>query len=244
MRRNPAVAVAIGILLLLAACGGAAGPSTSSSPPTEQASDTPAPAATPALDPSVAPTPTAGDTTGLTCSSGDMPNLDSGWKLLKGRDGTFGVAYPEDWEDLSGSDFAAATLLDEQTFAELGLGSEATVKADFVRSPESLPNLSVFRFRSVESSATEIRDREVARYGEMSAVERIVDASVEGCLGGTTAAGLALEFRDSVDDNTYHQQNLFAVRNGDLYVVQWLDRLDPNTDLLADIMTTWGWIGL
>jgi hypothetical protein len=244
MRRNPAVAVAIGILLLLAACGGAAGPSTSSSPPTEQASDTPAPAATPALDPSVAPTPTAGDTTGLTCSSGDMPNLDSGWKLLKGRDGTFGVAYPEDWEDLSGSDFAAATLLDEQTFAELGLATDATIEADFVRSPELVPNLSVFRFGTVRSTSTEIREREVARYGGLAEIQRMVDPSVEGCLGGNRAPGLALEFRSSDDDNTYHQQNLFAVRNGDLYVVQWLDRLDPNTDLLADIMTTWGWIGL
>lgn len=230
MRRRQATALPIVTLLLLAACSSAAAPSTDSNPPTEQPSPTTA--------------PTADETTpGLAeCSSGDMPNLDSGWTFIQGGDATFGLAYPEDWEDLSGDvDFKAATLLDEQTFAELGLDSDATINADFVRSPEGIPNLSVFRFGTVGSSITEIRDREVARYGELSAIERILDASVEGCLGGTLAAGLALEF--SSDGDTYYQQNLFAVRNGELYVVQWLDLLDPNTDLLADILTTWGWIG-
>lgn len=246
MTGRPAVALPMVMLLLLAACGGGAAPSIASSPPTEQASPTTAPTATPSPDPTVAPPPTA-DETGLgRCFSDDMPDLDSGWKPIKGGDkggdATFGLFYPEDWDDLSGDgDFIAATLLDEQTFAELGLGSDATIKSDFVRSPTGVPNLSVFRFGTVESSSTEIRERAIARYGGLDDIERILDTSIDGCLGGTRAAGVALEFRSS-DGNAYYQQSLFAVRNGELYVVQWLDRLDPDTDLLAEILTTWGWI--
>jgi hypothetical protein len=248
MRRHPAVALPMAGLLLLAACGGAAAPSTASNPPIESASPTTAATATASPDPTIAPTPTADANTGLAdCFSGDMPNLDSGWKFIKGGDkdgdATFGVAYPEDWDDLSGDGaFTTATLLDTATFAELGLANDATIESDFVRAPEGLPNLSVFRFGAVGSSSAEIQEREVARYGALDDIERILDTSVEGCLGGTRAAGLALEFRSS-DGKTYYQQNLFAVRNGELYVVQWLDRLDPDTDLLGQILTTWGWIG-
>jgi hypothetical protein len=233
MRRQSAVALSIVTLLLLAACGG-----TAPSPSPEQAN----PTTTPSPDPTVAPTATADG--GLAeCSSGDMPNLDAGWKFLQGGDATFGLAYPEDWDDLSGEvDFAASTLLDEQTFAELGLDSDATINADFVRSPESVPNLSVFRFGAVESSTTEIHEREVARFGELADIERMLDTSIEECLGGTLASGVALEFRSS-DGNTYYQQSLFAVRDGELFVVQWLDVLDPGLDLLAEILTTWGWMG-
>jgi hypothetical protein len=243
-RDHPAVAIAIVALLLLAACGGAAVPSTASSPPTEQASRTTAPTATTSLDPTVAPTPTANDSSGLAdCFSGDTPNLDSGWKFLRGGNAAFGVAYPDDWDDLSGDgDFVAATLLDDQTFTELGLATDATIKSDFVRSPDGVPNLSVFRFGTVASTSTEIHERGVARFRALDGIERILDSSIEGCLGGTRAAGVALEFR-STDGKTYYQQTLFAVRNGELYVVQWLDRPSPNTDLLAEILTTWGWIG-
>jgi len=239
MRRHSAVALLTVMLVVLAACSSATGPSAASSAPTDASSPTTVASAT--SSPSVAPTPTAD---GLAeCVSDDPPNLDAGWELLEGGDATFGVAYPEDWDDLSGDGaFTAATLLDEQTFAELGLDSEATIESDFVRSPTGAPNLRDFHFRSVESSTTEVHEREVARYEELDELERILDPSLEECLGGTLAAGLSLEFRSS-DGNTYYQQNLFAVRNGELYVVQWLDFLDPDTDLLAEILTTWGWTG-
>lgn len=242
MRRHPAIALAIVTLLILTACGGAAASPTASSPPTEQAGPTTAQTSSP--DPNVAPTPTADDSGGVAdCFSGEMPNLDSGWTLMKGGNNTFGVAHPDDWEDLSGDgEFTVATLLDEATFAELGLDSDATIKSDFVRSPEGIPNLSVFRIGAVASSTTEIHKRGVARFGALDVIERILDSSIEGCLGGTRAAGVALEFRSS-DAKTYYQQTLYAVRDGELYLVQWLDGLDANTDLLAEILTTWGWIG-
>lgn len=244
MRRHPAVALSFVALLLLAACDGAAAPSIASIPPTEQASPTAVPTETASPAPTVAPTATADDPSGLAeCFSGEMPNLDTGWKFLRGGDETFGVAYPDDWDDLSGEgEFIAASLLDEQTFTELDIDSDATIKAAFVRSPNGIPNLSVFRFGTVASSSTEIRDREAARYVGLDDIERVLDSSIEGCLGGTRAPGVALEFR-STDGNLYYQQTLFGVRNGELYVVQWLDRLDPDTDLLAEILTTWGWIG-
>jgi hypothetical protein len=242
MRRHPAVALPIlGLLVLLSACSAAEAPSTASSPSAEQAS----PTTSPSPDATDASTPTPTPSNGLAeCSSGDMPDLDSGWEFLRGADDTFEVAYPDDWEDLSGDGaFTTSSLLDEQTFAELGLDSDATIESDFVRAPTGVPNLSVFHFGTVESSTMEVHEREVARYGELDDIERILDTSLEACLGGTVAHGLELEFRSS-DGNTYYQQNLFAVRDGELYVVQWLDFVDPepDLDLLAEILTTWGWI--
>jgi hypothetical protein len=247
MTRLRAVALPIFALMLSAACGGAAAPSIGSNSPTDQASPTTASTASassePSTEPTSTPTSTADETSGLTCISGETPNLDSGWKFVQGGGATFGLAYPDDWEDLSGEvDFTAASLLDGETFAELGLDADATIKADFVRSPVGAPNLSVFRFGTVESTATEILGREVARYGALSAVEQILDDSIEGCLGGTAAAGLAMEFR-SGDGNVYYQQNLFVVRNDVLYTMQWLDLVDPSTELLAEILTTWDWTG-
>lgn len=237
MRRHSASALLAVPVLVLAACSGASSPSTASTTPTEAPSPTTAPSAT------TDPTPTT-DGSGLAdCVSGEMPNLDSGWEFLEGGDATFGVAYPEGWEDLSGDGaFTVATLLDEQTFAELGLDDDATIESDFVRSPTGVPNLSVFHFGAVESSRSEIHERETARYGELDDIDRILDGSLEACLGGTSASGLSLEFRSS-DGNSYYQQNLFAVREGELYVVQWLDFPDPDTDLLDEILTTWGWMG-
>ncbi|MGH2384833.1 MAG: hypothetical protein ACRDGB_07280 [Candidatus Limnocylindria bacterium] len=243
---RPFVAISMVTLLILAACSSAA-PSTASLAPTEAPSPTTtattSPPASTSPDVTVAPTSTD-DGTGLAeCDAGDMPDLDAGWAFLEGADGTFGVAYPDDWEDLSGDGaFTASTLLDEQTFAELGLGADATVESDFVRSPTGVPNLSVFHFSGVESSTAEIHQREVARYGELDDIEQILDPSLEACIGGTTASGLSLEFISS-DANSYYQQNLFVVRNGELYVVQWLDHIDPDLDVLADILTTWGWMG-
>ncbi|MEP7081506.1 MAG: hypothetical protein ABI841_00870 [Chloroflexota bacterium] len=237
MRRHPAVALPILALVLLSACSAAEAPSAASSSSAEQAGPTAAQSA----DPTAAPTPSDGL---AECSSGETPDLDTGWEFLQGADGTFGLAYPADWEDLSGDGaFTTSSLLDEQTFAELGLDSDATIESDFVRAPTGVPNLSVFHFGTVESSTMVVHEREVARYGELDGIERILDTSLEACLGGTLAHGLELEFRSS-DGNTYYQQNLFAVRDGELYVVQWLDFVDPepDLDLLAEILTTWGWI--
>lgn len=246
MTRHSFVAMPMVAMLILAGCAGAEVPSTVSTLPTEAPSPTAiattSPPATPSTEATVAPSSTDGGTGLAECDSGDMPNLDAGWAFLEAGDGTFGVAYPDDWEDLSGDGtFTAATLLDEDTFAELGLASDATINADFVRSPTGVPNLSVFHFGAVDSSATEIRDREAARYGELDDIEQVLDNSLEACIGGNTASGLSLEFTSS-DANTYYQQNLFVVRDGELYVVQWLDSLDPDTELLAEILTTWGWM--
>jgi hypothetical protein len=245
MTRRPAIALALVALLTVAACGGAAAPSTDSSPLAGQASSSPTtlPPATASPDPTASPTTTSDGTTGLAeCTQGAMPNLDTRWKFVKGGGESFGLAYPDDWDDLSGEgNFTAASLLDEQTFAELGLATDASVKSDFLRAPEGLPNLSVFRFGPVDSSTATIHDRMVARYDSLPDIDRILDPSVEGCLGGTLGSGVSLEFR-STDGNAYYQQTLFGVRDGELYVVQWLDRLDPDLDLLASILTTWGWI--
>lgn len=203
---------------------------------------------TPTLPPTASPTSTEtatatpSDDTALTeCTSDPMPDLDNGWAFLDGGDGTFALAYPEDWDDLGGEvEFTTSSLLNEETFAELGVSDAATITADFVRSPEGVPNLSVFSFGEVESSAVEIQELEAERYADTEGVERVLDTSLEACLGGTLAHGIALEFA-STDGNTYYQQNLVAVRDGQLYVVQWLDNLEPDTDLLAEILTTWGW---
>lgn len=232
MRRYRPFTLAI-VALLAAACAAAPGASTGQDSSPE--------ASNPTGSASEEPTATPDESAGAACSVGGTPDLTTGWTFLEGLGASYGLAYPEHWEDLSGEgEFTASTLLDEETFAELGRDSDATIRADFVRAPTGLPNLSVFVFGAVASSVEEIRDREVARYAELEDIERIVDPSIDGCLGGTPAPGLSLEFR-STDGNLYHQQNLFAVRDGELYVVQWLDTLDTHLDLLASILSTWDW---
>lgn len=228
-------------LLVLAAC--------SATPPaaSEAESATPTPTATPepieSGEPTEEPTPTPASASEV-CTAGEMPDLDSGWTFLQALGGGFGLAYPDDWEDLSGeAEFTASTLLDEEIFSQLGRADDATIRADFVRAPEGVPNFSVFVFGPVESDAEEIAEIEVARYEQLDEIERMVDTSIDACVGGEPAAGLALEFESS-DGETYYQQNLFAIRDGELIVVQWLDFADdPDLELFEDILSTWGWMG-
>ena len=241
MRINSTAAIIA--LLLLAAC--TAAPAAS-----EAESSTPAPAATeeatesaePSEEATEEPTPT-GSASSEVCTMGDMPDLDS-WTFLQALGGGFGIAYPDDWEDLSGeTEFTASTLLDEEIFDQLGRPDDATIRADFVRAPEGVPNFSVFVFGPVDSDAEEIAEIEADRYAELDEIERMVDTSIGACLGGEPAAGLAVEFESS-DGATYYQQNLFAVREGELIVVQWLDFAeDPDLELFEDILSTWGWMG-
>ncbi len=235
MRPNPGTVLSILFVFLLAACA-------DGTPADPTATAAPSATATATADATTEPTSTPDDFDDLAlCTSDPMPDLDSGWTGLDDIDGTFLVAYPDHWEDLSGEvDFAADSLIDEETFAELGLDSDAIINASFVREPTGVPNLSVFHFGTVDSSTTEVYEREVARYADFPSVERIVETDLEECLGGTRARGLSMEFVSS-DGLTYYQQNLVAVREGELYVVQWLDETDPDLDLLAEILTTWGW---
>lgn len=228
-------------LLVLAAC--------SATPPaaSEPESSTPAPTATAEPTESAEPTtePTATPATASeVCTSDEMPDLDSGWTFLQGLGGGFGLAYPDDWEDLSGvTEFTASTLLDAEIFSQLGRAEDATIRADFIRAPEGVPNFSVFVFGPVESDAEEIAEIEVARYEQLDEIERMVDTSIEACVGGEPARGLSMEFESS-DGETYYQQNLFAIRDGELIVIQWLDFADdPDLELFEDILSTWGWVG-
>ncbi len=241
MRRRTAP-LAVSFLLVLASCSAGESPSASEASAAAAAA-TPA-AATPTATAAATAEPDPPDD-GLAagvCRSGDLPDLNNGWTFLDTQDGTFAIAYPDDWEELSGLvDFSVSTLIAEETFDELGLAPDAKTKADFVRGPEGIPNLTIFLLGEVDSTAEEIAEREAARYAELAEVERIVDDSTEACLGGAPAVGLSFEF-DSEGD-TYYQQNLFAVRNDELYVVQWLDELEPDLETLDDIIATWGWIG-
>lgn len=170
-----------------------------------------------------------------------MPDISSGWAFLKSDAADFAVAYPDDWENLSNEvDFRGPTLLSEETYAETGLSDDATINADFVHSPEGIPNLSVFRFEGVTSDTSTIYERESARYEGLADVEEVLERDLETCLGGNTARGLAFSF--SSEGDVYYQRNFLVVRNGVLYVVQWLDQLDGEPDLLDEILSTWGWM--
>jgi hypothetical protein len=231
-------------LLVLAACTGAPPGSegeAATSAPTATAEPTDSPE--PSDEPTEEPSPTRSASAEV-CTMGDMPDLDSGWTFLQGLGGGFGVAYPDDWEDLSGeTEFTASTLLDEEIFTQLGREDDATIRADFVRAPDGLPNFSVFVFGPVDSDAERVAEIEAARYEDLPEIDRMVDTSIEACLGGEPARGLSMEFESS-DDETYYQQNLYAIRDGELIVVQWLDVAeDPDLELFEDILSTWGWMG-
>ncbi|MEP7081592.1 MAG: hypothetical protein ABI841_01305 [Chloroflexota bacterium] len=230
-------AALVTVFLLLAACS-----ADESAPATDATLEPTAAAAAATPEPTAEPDPTDDAATGEVCRSDDPPDLASGWTFLRGGDATFGIAYPDDWEDLSGvADFNTATLIDEETLEELSLPEDAEIEVDFVRSPEEIPNLSIFRLGEVDSTTEEIADREAEGYAELDDLERIVDDSIEECLGGTPAVGFSLEAATS-DGFRFYQQNLFAVRDGELYLVQWLDELDPDLELLDEILATWGWI--
>lgn len=234
---------AIIALLVLAACSAApAASEAESSTPEPTATEEPTGPAEPTEEATEEPTATPSASSEV-CTMGDMPDLDS-WTFLQGLGGGFGIAYPDDWEDLSGeTEFTASTLLDEEIFEQLGQPDDATILADFVRAPEGVPNFSVFVFGPVDFDAEEIADIEVARYEALDEIERIVDPSIEACVGGEPATAVALEFESS-DGETYYQQNVFAIRDGELIVVQWLDFAeDPDLELFEDILSTWGWMG-
>lgn len=230
----------VAFLLFLTACSSGESPTTAAvTDPAAEATATPT--ATSAA--TAEPDPTDDTASGEVCQSGDMPDINNGWTFLETQEGTFAIAYPDDWEEMSGLvEFTVSSLVSEETFDELGLASDAKTSADFVRAPDGgVPNLSIYSLGEVDSSAEEIAERESARYEELDEFERMVDDSAEACLGGAPAFGVSFEFETGGD--TAYQQSLFAVRNGELYVVQWLDEVDPDLELLDDIIATWGWIG-
>lgn len=234
--RLRSISVAVALLLIQAACGATDSPSAA-----DATAEPPASAAA-TLDATAEPDSTDDGQADGTCQSDDPPDLSSGWTLLRGGDESFGVAHPDDWEDLSGVvDFDASTLVSDETFDELNLADDATINADFVRAPDGVPNLSIFHMGEVDSTTEEIAEREAERYASLDEIERIVDESTEACLGGEPAVGVALEFTSGGE--VAYQQSLFAVREGELYVVQWLDEPDPDLALLDEIIATWGWIG-
>ncbi len=233
------VAVIVVLSLALSGCAGAASPGSAATPlPAAAVTTPPAAASVASLAPTSAP-PTASSIAGVPCTMGDLANKPD-WKPLKPEGGKFAFLYPGSWEDHSGEvTFTLASLVDAATLAELGAAQDATVKASFVRDPAGLPNLSVFVFAPVSSSTAEIYARQEARFRSLSVIRQVVATNVEGCLGGEPATGLAFTFES--EGNEYFQKNIYAVREGTMFGVQWLSQSSADAKLLDDILTTWGW---
>lgn len=227
--------------LALSGCAGAASSSPASTPsPAVAATTSPAAASAVASQTAASVSPTASSIAGMPCTMGPLANKPD-WKPLKPEAGKFALLYPGDWEDHSGEvTFTLATLIDAATLAELGAPQDATVKASFVRNPAGLPNLSVFVFAPVRSSTAEIYARQEARFRTLPVIRQILATNVDGCLGGEPAKGLAFTFES--DGKEYFQKNIYAVRDGTMFAVQWLSQSSADTKLLDDILTTWGWI--
>lgn len=226
--------------LALSGCAGAASPGAASTPSPAAAIATPSAAASAggSQTPASAP-PAASSIAGMPCAMGPLAN-EADWKMLKPEAGKFALLYPGDWEDHSGEvNFTLVSLMDAATFAELGAAQDATVKASFVRNPAGLPNLSVFVFAPVSSSTAEIYARQQARIESLPVFRQMLAANVDGCLGGEPAKGLAFTFES--DGQEYFQKNLYAVRDGTMFTVQWLSQSNADMQLLDDILTTWGW---
>lgn len=236
MRATTTAAMVLTVALLLAACGEAAQTVTSAL--------TPDPASGASADATQSASSTAEPTEPETATCEDGPTItytDSAWADSTGDDVAF--LYLIDWEDLSGlANFEAGTLLAEDTLADLGLETDAELKAQFVRHPAGFPNFSVFRFEGPQASGLDLAEvyaREEARFAALPEVTELLETGIEECLDSEPALGLELTF--SVGGDEFYQISFFTQHDGAVYHLQWLDERKGIVELLDEMLGSWRW---
>ena len=235
MRATTTTAMVLTVALLLAACGDAAQTATSALTPDPTSSATPD-----ATESASTSEPTEPET--ATCEDGpSITYTDSVWADSTGDDVAF--LYQNDWEDLSGlANFEAGTLLAEDTLADLGLESDAELKAQFVRHPAGFPNFSVFRFEGPVASSLGLADiyaREEARFAALPELTELLETEIEECLDSEPALGL--EFFFSAGGDEFYQISFFTQHDGAIYHLQWLDERKGIVELLDEMLGSWHW---
>lgn len=236
MRATTTTAMVLTVALLLAACGDAA--QTATSAPTPDATSGASTDATQSASSTSEPT----EPETATCEDGPTGTYrDTEWTDSVSDD--VGFLYLNDWADLSGlANFEAGTLLAEDTLADLGLESDAELKAQFVRHPAGFPNFSVFRFEGPEASRLDLADiyaREEARFAALPELTELLQTEIEECLDSEPALGLELTFSAGGDE--FYQISFFTQHDGAIYHLQWLDERKGIVELLDEMLGSWQW---
>jgi hypothetical protein len=214
-------------LIVLVACGDGA-PAGDGSSPSPQRSPSPSPTILGACEPEE-PTTTS-----------------SGWQRHESPSGTYGFAFPAEWQDLTGQvTYVANEIVTEETLSEAGISADTQVDATLVRDPAGVTNLTVFEFEGVESSTDVVYQRQEARIQALPAVQQVLGTGITACVGGETALGLDFSFtgprEDTGEEATFYQRTFQVVRDGALYVIQIL-AIDPGAaSILDEVIRTWEW---
>jgi hypothetical protein len=214
-------ALASTLLLILAACGApaavspaasVAAPSTPS--PTPMVAASPEPAATAAVTPAPAPTRVAvGE-----CTPDPLTPMSADWVEQASLSGDYRFKRPADWADLS-ADVTLPTnvSVSPTTFVETGLGADAEIQVDAVRSFDSVL-VTAWVVEGVETRTDPLFERELAWLKTQPQIKAVISEDLEACLDGSTARGFNSTWSSGSAD-TYIV--LFVLqRNGKMYEVQ------------------------
>ena len=235
------------LAILLAACGGG-----STASPTVQAQATPSPSASPTAEatptpvtptPEVTPTPAVTPTAtaaAAACQSHPPTALSQGWKQLTAQDGDYRFSYPADWADLSGTvPLTAKDSVSPTTFAETGLGSDAKINIDFVKTADGSLGISAWELKGVRSGTSALFDSDLAWLKTQPQLKSVLDDRLEVCIDGSTARGFSSSWTASPKDNfliIYVLQ-----RNGKMYEVQMTAQDPASAATLQELLQTWKW---
>jgi hypothetical protein len=248
VRTKPLLIVSLALALVAGACSNSptetSAPSTASRSPSGpgSASTSTGPSASDSsggVSASANTSTTAPTASTPTCTPETPTALSANWAPLQAHDGDFSFKFPANWDKLYGAFvFNTNSLLDAQTFAETGLPSTSTTRADLVRTPGSgLPNASVLIVPGVVSNTATVFSRQVERFKAIADI-KVIATNLVSCIGGDQALGISFTFNK---DTTY-QESWYVVRNGRSYDAQWLaPKGQEQTETFKEIARTWAW---
>jgi hypothetical protein len=207
-------------MLILAACGGSAAVSPS---PSVGAASTPVPTvdvtASPEPTATAAPTPVPTRVAVGECTPDAPTPMSAGWVEQASLSGDYRFKRPAEWTDLSAEVTLPTNIsVSPTTFFETGLGADAEIQVDAVRSFDSSILVTAWVVEGVETRTDPLFERELAWLKTQPQVKAVISEDLEACLDGSTARGFNSTWSSGSAD-TYIV--LFVLqRNGKMYEVQ------------------------
>lgn len=228
------------LVVILASCGGqaAASPSAQASA-TASATATTEPTATATAEPTPTEAPSA-TTSAAACTSQPATSASQGWTELSGRDGDYRFSRPADWTDLgAGVTIATNVSVSPHTFAQTGVGADAKINVDAVRSADTITLISAWALKGVTSGTSRLFADELAWLKTQPQLKTVGDDTLQACIDGTPARGFSSAWTVVNGDKV-----LFiyvAQRNGTMYEIQMTTDDTAQTSTLDEAFRTWKW---
>lgn len=227
---------ALGLAVVLIACGGGGAATTADTTTTTAAATTASAADTTTT--AEATTTTAEATT--TTAANDCPAAAepaSGWRLLETPD--WAIYYPADWEDVTtGVPTEAKTAgwhFDAVTLGEAGVDESEVLVSYAVASSDFQQNLLILQLDGPTSSLEDIYQRAEERYRQGPDFEEMIAAGVVDCLGGEPAIHVGFMTASR------YQQSWFSLRGGTLFHADFFGATADDAAVVAELMATWEW---